>query len=73
MVSRLSTLAPGLANVKARHSQLLLLRSKLRALEQPLESLQPNLVTRDGELVSELNKTRILTARMIDALDSTTT
>ena len=40
------------------------LRRVLEPLEEPQENVQPNLVTRDGELARELDRMRVLCARL---------
>jgi len=40
------------------------LQKLLEPLDQPLENVQPNLATRDGELSKELDRMRILLARV---------
>lgn len=47
-----------------RLDQLRLLQRLLEPFRQPQDNVQPNLVTRDGELVRELEKMRMLVARV---------
>ncbi|KAJ5561614.1 Kinetochore Sim4 complex subunit Fta4 [Penicillium sp. DV-2018c] len=47
-----------------RLDQLQQLRRLLEPFENPQEDIQPNLITRDGELVQELEKMRMLVARV---------
>lgn len=44
--------------------QLQHLQRLLEPFEEPQKNIQPNLVTRDGELVQELDKMRMLVARL---------
>ena len=45
---------------RAKHAYYQHLRDSLRALENPVLSVQPNLVTRDARLNQELEKTKML-------------
>ncbi|PLB43571.1 putative kinetochore protein fta4 [Aspergillus steynii IBT 23096] len=47
-----------------RLDQLRQLQHLLEPFQEPQENIQPNLVTRDGELMQELEKMRMLTARV---------
>ena len=45
---------------RAKHAYYQRLRDSLRAFENPVLSVQPNLVTRDAQLNQELEKTKML-------------
>lgn len=47
-----------------RLEQLRHLQRLLEPFKDPQKDIQPNLITRDGELVQELEKTRMLAARV---------
>jgi len=47
-----------------RRDQLRQLHHLLEPFDEPQNNIQPNLVTRDGELVRELEKMRMLVARV---------
>jgi hypothetical protein len=49
-----------LATQKAKKVHYLRMREMVRPLKEPRENVQPNLVTRDGELNAELEKTKML-------------
>ena len=49
---------------RQRLDQLRRLQELLEPFGKPQENIQPNLVTRDGELVQELEKMRMLAARV---------
>ncbi|KAF7597631.1 hypothetical protein BBP40_000109 [Aspergillus hancockii] len=49
---------------RQRLDQLRRLRRLLEPFQEPQENIQPNLVTRDGELMQELEKMRMLVARV---------
>ena len=49
---------------RQRLDQLRQLQELLEPFGKPQEDIQPNLVTRDGELVQELEKMRMLAARV---------
>jgi Kinetochore complex Fta4 of Sim4 subunit, or CENP-50 len=63
-VARLQELSTRLQASQARRAQLQQLRSLLEPFESPAENVQPHLVTRDGELQKELDRMRILMARV---------
>ncbi|KIX05749.1 uncharacterized protein Z518_03721 [Rhinocladiella mackenziei CBS 650.93] len=50
--------------LKRRLAQYRHWRKLLEPLDDPQSNVQPNLVTRDGELSKELNRTRVLLARV---------
>lgn len=47
-----------------RLDQLRRLQGLLKPFHEPQKNIQPNLITRDGELVQELDKMRMLVARV---------
>lgn len=49
---------------RRRLDQLQHLQQLLEPFQDPQKNIQPNLVTRDGELVQELEKMRMLVARV---------
>jgi hypothetical protein len=49
-----------LATQKAKKVHYSRMREMVRPLREPKENVQPNLVTRDGELNAELEKTKML-------------
>ncbi|KAE8148941.1 kinetochore complex Fta4 of Sim4 subunit, or CENP-50-domain-containing protein [Aspergillus avenaceus] len=49
---------------RRRLDQLRQLQHLLQPFREPQENIQPNLITRDGELVQELEKMRMLVARV---------
>ena len=49
---------------RRRLSQLQELQNLLEPFKDPQKNIQPNLITRDGELFRELDKMRMLTARV---------
>lgn len=61
---RLASLDEQRQKRQRRHDQLQHLRRLLEPFEEPPTDIQPNLVSRDGELVQELEKMRMLVARV---------
>jgi hypothetical protein len=47
-----------------RLAQYRQLEALLEPLKNPQENIQPNLITRDGELIQEIDKMRMLMARV---------
>ena len=50
---------------RRRLEQYKTLRGMLGPFERPKENVQPNLVTRDGEMARELERMRVLIARVV--------
>ena len=61
---RLATLDQQRQQRQRRLDQLRHLQRLLGPFQEPQKDIQPNLVTRDGELVRELDKMRMLAARV---------
>jgi uncharacterized protein YlxW (UPF0749 family) len=61
---RLTTLDNQRQSRQRRLDQLQQLRRLLEPFENPQKNIQPNLITKDGELVQELEKMRMLVARV---------
>ncbi|KAJ5351450.1 hypothetical protein N7452_000424 [Penicillium brevicompactum] len=61
---RLTTLDTQRQQRQRRLDQLQHMRRLLEPFEDPQKDIQPNLITRDGELVQELEKMRMLVARV---------
>lgn len=61
---RLASLDQQRQQKQRRLDQLQRLRGLLEPFKNPQESIQPNLITRDGELAQELEKMRMLVARV---------
>lgn len=53
---------------RRRLAQYKQLEALLEPFKDPLKNIQPNLITRDGELTQELDKMRILVARVAGRL-----
>jgi hypothetical protein len=56
----LNVASEALATQKAKKVHYSRMREMVRPLREPKENVQPNLVTRDGELNAELEKTKML-------------
>lgn len=54
-----------------RLAQYKQLEALLEPLKNPQENIQPNLITRDGELVQEIDKMRILMSRVASRVRNT--
>lgn len=54
-----------------RLAQYRQLEALLAPLKDPVENIQPNLVTRDGELVKEIDRMRMLAARVAGRVSQT--
>ncbi|KAI5307108.1 hypothetical protein KEM56_004452 [Ascosphaera pollenicola] len=65
LLSQLKTLTSTLEFLQTRLNQHRKLESLLKLFERPLENIQPNLVTRDGELSGEIEKMRMLIAKVV--------
>ncbi|KAE8401779.1 kinetochore Sim4 complex subunit Fta4 [Aspergillus pseudonomiae] len=61
---RLVTLDDQRQQRRRRLEQLRRLQRLLEPFQEPQQNIQPNLITRDGELVQELEKMRMLVARV---------
>ncbi|KAJ5578263.1 uncharacterized protein N7459_007227 [Penicillium hispanicum] len=61
---RLASLDQQRQQRQRRLDQLQHLQRLIEPLQQPQQNIQPNLVTRDGELVQEIEKMRMLVARV---------
>ncbi|KAE8380562.1 kinetochore Sim4 complex subunit Fta4 [Aspergillus bertholletiae] len=61
---RLVTLDNQRQQRRRRLEQLRRLQRLLEPFQEPAQNIQPNLITRDGELVQELEKMRMLVARV---------
>lgn len=61
---RLVTLDNQRQQRRRRLEQLRRLQRLLEPFQEPQQNIQPNLITRDGELVQELEKMRMLVARV---------
>ncbi|KAJ6257980.1 hypothetical protein Dda_7770 [Drechslerella dactyloides] len=70
LVGRVSGMAAGVINLRLKHKRLLAIRKKLGVLENPQQTIQPNLVFKDGELALELKKMRILAARLANEMET---
>ncbi|KAF3914180.1 hypothetical protein ABW21_db0204329 [Orbilia brochopaga] len=70
LVGRVSGMAAAIINLRLKHKRLLAIRKKLGALANPQQTIQPNLVFKDGELALELKKMRILAARLANELET---
>ncbi|KAK6329667.1 hypothetical protein TWF696_003540 [Orbilia brochopaga] len=70
LVGRVSGMAAGIINLRLKHKRLLAIRRKLGVLANPQQTIQPNLVFKDGELALELKKMRILAARLANELET---
>jgi hypothetical protein len=68
-LARLRELAERRSAARRRVEHLRKLRGLLQSFEDPQENVQPNLVTRDGELAKELSRMRTLSARVAGRLD----
>ncbi|KAH0545132.1 hypothetical protein FGG08_000744 [Glutinoglossum americanum] len=60
----LTSLSEQIQRQRQKVTQFNQLKQLLKPFENPQESIQPNIVTRDGELGKELDKMRILMARV---------
>lgn len=49
---------------RTKQVQLEHMQTLVKPLKEPLQNVQPNLVSRDGELARELDKMRVLLARV---------
>ncbi|KAA8902615.1 kinetochore complex Fta4 of Sim4 subunit, or CENP-50-domain-containing protein [Sphaerosporella brunnea] len=58
--ARLSVASQSLASQRGKKAYYERLRNMIRPFAEPRENVQPNLVTRDGELNAELERTKIL-------------
>jgi len=61
---RLTTLDAKRQQRQRRLDQLQHLRRLLEPFEDPQKDIQPNLITKDGELIQELERMRMLVARV---------
>ncbi|MCJ1430993.1 hypothetical protein MMC27_000343 [Xylographa pallens] len=66
--ARLVALSEARAAQRVRLAQAERLRELLRPFERPMENVQPNLVTRDGELAQEVERMKVLMARVGDKM-----
>ncbi|MCJ1399639.1 hypothetical protein MMC11_002841 [Xylographa trunciseda] len=66
--ARLVTLSGARAAQRAKLAQMQQLRELLRPFERAQETVQPNLVTRDGELAREVERMKVLMARVGDKI-----
>jgi uncharacterized coiled-coil DUF342 family protein len=62
--AELASLSEEREALRKKLAQYRKLRDLMAPLQQPLEQVQPNLVTRDGELGQELERTKVLLARI---------
>ncbi|MCJ1472668.1 hypothetical protein MMC13_001317 [Lambiella insularis] len=68
--SRLVALSEKRAAQQAKLAQMRQLRQLLQPFRRPLENIQPNLVTKDGELARELERMKVLMARVRGKIES---
>ncbi|KAK6539809.1 hypothetical protein TWF694_009998 [Orbilia ellipsospora] len=69
LVARLSSMAAGMNNIRAKHKCLLEAKKRIDGLADPSSTIQPNLMFKEGELVSELKRMRILAAKLVNELE----
>jgi hypothetical protein len=62
--AQLSNLSVALQAQRRRRAYYAKLKSLIEPFSNPQESVQPNLVTRDSQLAIELERTRILAAKL---------
>ncbi|MCJ1420202.1 hypothetical protein MMC32_006559 [Xylographa parallela] len=62
--ARLAALSEARAAQRVKMAQAERLRELLRPFERAMENVQPNLVTRDGELAREVERMKVLMARV---------
>lgn len=56
---------------RKRLAQYKQLETLLEPFKNPQENIQPNLVTRDGELIREIDRMRMLVARVAERVSNT--
>ena len=66
---RLDELSDQRATMQQKLSQYKALQALLEPFKRPQENVQPNLVTRDGELAKELDKMRMLLVRVAGRIE----
>ena len=66
--ARLAALSEARAAQRVKMAQAERLRELLRPFERAMENVQPNLVTRDGELAREVERMKVLMARVGDKM-----
>jgi len=44
------------------------LRTALKPFTKPVQNIQPNIVVKDGDLVKELDRSRVFAARLADTI-----
>ncbi|EPS43301.1 hypothetical protein H072_2724 [Dactylellina haptotyla CBS 200.50] len=71
LVARISSMVAGIHNIRLKHKNLLDIRKKIENLEDPAQTIQPNIVFKESELVAELKRTRILAAKLANELEAT--
>ncbi|KZZ98239.1 hypothetical protein AAP_00500 [Ascosphaera apis ARSEF 7405] len=69
LLTQLKTLPQTLHSLQTKLDQQKKLESLLKPFEDPSNNIQPNLVTRDGELSEEIEKMRMLTAKVVLKLE----
>ncbi|KAH0611137.1 uncharacterized protein H6S33_011564 [Morchella sextelata] len=66
--ARLTALAAAVQAQRERHAYYVHLRGLVEPFRAPMESVQPNLVTRDGPLAAELERMRMLAGKLAFAI-----
>lgn len=70
LVAKLSFTNDGLISLRQKHAYYTNLRNSLQLFTKPVQNIQPNIVVKDGELVKELDRTRVLASRLADTIRS---
>lgn len=68
LVAKLSSTNDGLISLRQKHAYYTSLRASLQPFANPMQSIQPNIVVKDGNLLKELDKSRVLAARLADTI-----
>ncbi|KAK9471726.1 kinetochore Sim4 complex subunit Fta4 [Dipodascopsis tothii] len=64
LLGKLQSLSSAIAFAKKRHAHLRRLRELSETLREPERNVQPNLAARDGDLLREIDRMRVLVARV---------
>jgi hypothetical protein len=67
---QLTALVADIQVQRTKKAQYEHLQKLLRPLKNPITNVQPNLVTRDGELAKELGRMRVLMARVSSKMET---
>jgi len=57
-----------LISLRQKHAYYTSLRTSLQTFTDPVKNIQPNIVVKDGDLIKELDKSRVLAARLADTI-----